>query len=61
MNQDGIAWKLGRQRHPFPVFASISGMQQNGRPADNPPLIAIEADRVEAIVEALILCSGNSS
>ena len=53
-----VAWQT---KAPFPVLATICGMQQNGRPAYNPPLIAIEADRVETIVEALVLCCSNSS
>lgn len=61
VHQYGVAWQLSRQWNSFPVCPTICGVQQNGRPAYNPALIPIEADRVETIIEPLILCSSNSS
>lgn len=42
--QDGVAGQLGRQGDPFPVCATICGMQQYSWPAHNPTFLAIEAD-----------------
>ena len=61
MNQYGVAWQLSRQRHPFPILSTVCGMQQNGWAPHNPAFIPVETDRVETIVEALVLCSGNPS
>jgi hypothetical protein len=46
-------WQLGAEWDAFPVLAAIRGVQQDCGLAHDPALLAAEADRVEAVVEAL--------
>eukprot|EP00955_Chlamydomonas_euryale_P099226 365203-Chlamydomonas_euryale.AAC.18 len=55
-DQDGRARQLGGKRHALPALAAIGRVQQDGGLAHNPALVTAEADRVEAVVEALVLC-----
>ena len=48
-------WKLGAEGDALPVLAAIGCVQQDGGLPDNPALITVKADRVEAVVEALCL------
>ena len=53
------AGELGAQRNPVPGRAPVLGVQEDGRLANNPPLLAAEANGLEAVVDALVLCLGD--
>ena len=54
-DDDWVAWQLGGEGDPLPVGTTVFCVQQNGGPAHNPALRAVEANGVESVVEALIL------
>lgn len=47
--------KLGAERYSLPALSSIRGVQQNSGLADDPAFFALEAYRVEPVVEIFVL------
>jgi hypothetical protein len=47
--------ELCAERYPLPALSGVLCVEQDGGLADDPPLLAAEADGVEAVVEVLVL------
>lgn len=51
-DEDWVARQLGGEGDALPIVTAVCRVQQDGRLAHYPALLAIERDGVEAVVEA---------